>query len=291
MARDGNGTFDRIHDWTDDAGNAIDISSSRMDDEMDGMATALTDSIAKDGQTNPTANLPMATKRHTGVGNASARTDYASATDIQDGKLNLSTVGGTADVITLTPSPSITAYAAGQIFTFEATGTNTTVVTVNVSAVGAISVTRDGSTELNVGEIVSGKFYLIYHDGTAFQLFAPAGAQTDVPNEWTATQNFNEATLSDGANISWDASVNQTATVTLAGNRTLDNPTNLVAGATYIIRIVQDGTGSRTLAYGSAFEWPAGTTPTLSTDAAAVDIISFYTDGTTIYGNIVKDFS
>ena len=63
------------------------------------------------------------------------------------------------------------------------------------------------------------------------------------------------------------------STVTLGGNRTLDNPTNLVAGRTYVWVVTQDGTGSRTLAYGSNFDFPGGTAPTLSTGADDVDLI------------------
>ncbi len=98
-------------------------------------------------------------------------------------------------------------------------------------------------------------------------------------------------TLSDATNISWDLLNNDVAKVTLGGNRTLDNPTNMVDGAAYVVRVTQDGTGSRTLAYGSAYIWPNGITPVLSTTAAAIDIITFTSDGTNMYGVISQDFS
>ena len=83
------------------------------------------------------------------------------------------------------------------------------------------------------------------------------------------------ATLTDGANISVDLGANQNFTVTLAGNRTLDNPTNKVVGQTGSIFIVQDATGSRTLSYGTDYEFAGGTVPTLTTTAAAVDRIDY----------------
>jgi hypothetical protein len=101
---------------------------------------------------------------------------------------------------------------------------------------------------------------------------------------WSQTQSYGEGTLTDGANISWNAQTDPAAKVTLAGNRTLDNPTNLAAGATYVLRVIQDATGSRTLAYGSAFKWPGGSAPTLSTAANAVDVLTFYCDGTSLFG-------
>jgi hypothetical protein len=72
--------------------------------------------------------------------------------------------------------------------------------------------------------------------------------------------------------------------VTLTGNATLANPTNMVNGGTYVLIIKQDATGSRTLAYGADYKWPVGTAPTLTTTANAVDIETFVSDGTYMYG-------
>ena len=92
---------------------------------------------------------------------------------------------------------------------------------------------------------------------------------------FTAGQRGEITTLTDGANISVDLSASNNFVVTLAGNRTLDNPTNIVAGQSGSIFIVQDGTGSRTLAYGSYYDFAGGTAPTLSTGASAVDRIDY----------------
>lgn len=101
--------------------------------------------------------------------------------------------------------------------------------------------------------------------------------------EFTKTQNFNATTLVDGASISWDASANQVTSVTLGGNRTLAAPTNLVDGAVYLLMVIQDGTGGRTLSYNAVFKFTGGTAPTLTTTAAAKDILVFYSDGTNLY--------
>lgn len=100
-----------------------------------------------------------------------------------------------------------------------------------------------------------------------------------------------EATLTDAASISWNLNGAQTAKVTLAGNRTLSNPTNMKAGATYILRVIQDGTGTRTLSFDTAYLFPGGTAPTMSTGSGDVDILTFYCDGTNMYGVANLDFS
>jgi hypothetical protein len=103
-------------------------------------------------------------------------------------------------------------------------------------------------------------------------------------NVYTKQQYFGEATLTDATNISWNLDSAQTAKVTLTANRTLDNPTNMKAGATYILRVIQDGGGTNTLAYGSAYKFPGGTDPVLTVTGSAVDILSFYCNGTFMYG-------
>jgi hypothetical protein len=61
--------------------------------------------------------------------------------------------------------------------------------------------------------------------------------------------------LVDGANISTDCNDASVFTVTLGGNRTLDNPTNKKLGKIYTWIITQDGTGSRALAFGTDFNF------------------------------------
>lgn len=101
--------------------------------------------------------------------------------------------------------------------------------------------------------------------------------------------NKGETTLTDAATIATDASLGNVFTVTLGGNRTLGAPTNLVAGATYIWRFTQDGTGSRTLAYNAVFKWQGGVAPTLTTTAAAIDLIMGVSNGTNIYCTAMLD--
>ena len=83
--------------------------------------------------------------------------------------------------------------------------------------------------------------------------------------------------LTDGANISVDFNSGQNFAVQLAGNRTIDNPTNCVPGQTGSIFVIQDGTGSRTLSFGTNYKFPGGTAPTLSTGASAADRIDYIT--------------
>tara|TARA_R100000152_G_C6772595_1_gene199569 strand:- start:305 stop:1825 length:1521 start_codon:yes stop_codon:yes gene_type:complete len=104
------------------------------------------------------------------------------------------------------------------------------------------------------------------------------------------TAQTNYTTITDEAEMTWDACKGHAATVTLGGNRCLHNPSNLAQGS-YILKVVQDGTGSRTLSTGYAYHWPGGVAPTLTTGANAVDILTFWSDGTNLYGGVQYNFS
>jgi hypothetical protein len=133
----------------------------------------------------------------------------------------------------------------------------------------------------------SGQVFEISRNTAAYERMASlATAQT-----YTKSQNVARVALADGANIVTDASLSNVFSVTLAGNRTLDNPTNLVDGGTYSWIITQDGTGSWTLAYGALFKWPGGTVPVLSTAIGAVDLITAIYNGTILAASINKAFA
>jgi hypothetical protein len=109
----------------------------------------------------------------------------------------------------------------------------------------------------------------------------PAGASITgfaalaTAQSFTAQQRGSISALTDGATITPDFALANNFSVTLGGNRTLANPTNLTAGASGCIWITQDGTGSRTLAYGSQWDFTGGTAPTLTTTAAATDCLVY----------------
>lgn len=117
----------------------------------------------------------------------------------------------------------------------------------------------------------------------------PNIGKLDTENTWTKGQHTTKVTLTDAASISVDASAGNTFEVTLGGNRTLANPTNLEAG-TYTFIIKQDATGSRTLAFGTKYKFKKNSNKTVSTAINAIDIISCVSDGTDLYCALGKDF-
>jgi hypothetical protein len=159
------------------------------------------------------------------------------------------------------------------------TGGSITGITFTSIVVTGGSIT--GITDLAVADGGTGASTLtgiIKGSGTSALTTATIGvdyAGIDTAQTFTKGQRGEITTLVDGATVTPDMADSNNFTLTLGGNRTLANPTNLTAGQSGSIFIVQDGTGSRTLAYGSQYDFIGGTAPTLSTAASSVDRIDY----------------
>ena len=165
------------------------------------------------------------------------------------------------------------------------TGGSITGITFSSIVVTGGSIT--GITDLAVADGGTGASTLtgvLKGNGTSAFTAATAGtdyAGIDTAQTFTKGQRGEITALSDGATITPDLADSNNFSVTLGGNRTLANPSNIVAGQSGSFFITQDGTGSRTLAYGSYYDFAGGTAPTLSTTAAAVDRIDYVVRTTT----------
>jgi len=110
---------------------------------------------------------------------------------------------------------------------------------------------------------------------------ANGAAKLNTAQTFTAAQRGAYVTLTDAATVAIDLALGNHHQVTLGGNRTLGAPTNVVAGQSGVIRVVQDGTGSRVLSYNAIFKFPGGTAPTLTTAANSLDLLAFHVESAT----------
>ena len=189
MAFNGSGTFLINTSGQPVVPNTV-ISATAFNALTNDLANGLSTCITKDGQTTPTANIPMGNNKITGLAPGTSGTDAANLSQVQGSTAKLlQSVTGT-DTITAAMVPALTAYAAGQMFYFVAAGDNTGAVTINIDSLGAKSVTRDGSVALVAGDILSGEIALVVYDGTRFQLLNG--------NSFTNLNVSNNLTLSGG---------------------------------------------------------------------------------------------
>jgi hypothetical protein len=163
--------------WVDAAAANVKILAVDADTHDQDLADGINASLHKAGQNTPTANLPMGNFRHTGVGNAQARTDYLAAGQAQDQGVTFATSTGSANAYVVDLSPSLTAYATGTLVCMKANFSNTASATVNVDSVGAKTITDVYGNNLIGGEIQSGAVYQMVFDGTNFILLSSPAIQ------------------------------------------------------------------------------------------------------------------
>ena len=139
---------------------------------------------------------------------------------------------------------------------------------IATQSAGSVAITGGAvnNTAIGASTASTGAFTTLSASGTA----TFTGAMSATANAYMQID-----ALTDASTIAVDMSVGNNFSVTLGGNRTLGNPTNLTAGQSGVIFITQDGTGSRTLAYSSYWDFPSQTAPTLTTTANAVDVLVY----------------
>jgi hypothetical protein len=174
MSYNGSGTFN-INTAGQPVVTGTTITSTAFNLLTADLATGLSTALTKDGQTTPTANIPLGGFKITGLGAGTAATDAAQYGQLQAGATTIATVTGT-DTYVGTLTPAIAAYATGNLFSFVAPNTNTGAATINLNSLGAKNITKLGSTALAAGDIVSGRVYQIEYDGTRFQLLNPSAS-------------------------------------------------------------------------------------------------------------------
>lgn len=107
-------------------------------------------------------------------------------------------------------------------------------------------------------------------------------------NKIIVNPSYLRQTLVDVATIQWDANQGSNAVVTLTASRTIAAPTNLRSSATYVLEVVQDATGGRTLNWNTIFKFPGGVLPVLSTAPNAIDLFTFYFNGSVLMGSYIR---
>lgn len=165
MARNGSGIYSLP------SGNPVvtntTISSSWANSTLSDIGSAITQSIAKDGQTVATANLPMGGFKHTNVASAAQANEYATLGQLQTSVAAYLVGVSGGDTITANGSPPVTAYQTGSNYRFKAVATNTTTnVTINIDSVGAIPLKRNDGLPVGIGGIAAGEVIEFTYDGT-----------------------------------------------------------------------------------------------------------------------------
>jgi hypothetical protein len=226
MSFNGSGTF-LINSSGQPVVTGTVISSTVFNALTADLATGLSTTITKNGQTSITANIPWSGYKITNLGAGTAATDAAQLQQVQESTAKLITVTGTDSIIG-SLSPALTAYAAGQMFYFVAAGTNTTAVTINIDGLGVTNLTHNGNVALAAGDILSGEVVVIVYDGTRFQMVSPANSFGSIILGSPLAVNYGgtgQTTYTDGQLLIGNTTGNTLtkATLTAGANITITN--------------------------------------------------------------------
>ena len=175
---------------------------------------------------------------------------------------NLSSTSGTIATLNST---------TGTITTF-----NSTTGTIATSTIGTLTTTLTGDVTISTGS-------------------ATVGTRVAVLNtaqQYTRAHNFAATALTiTSGTVPWNLAENQVATLNVTTNATMNTPTNPQAGSTYVMIVTQGTGGSNTLSFSTAYKFVGGSAPVLSTGSAQVDVLSFVSNGTVLYGVASQNFS
>lgn len=210
-----------------------------------------------------------ATLKVTGVETWTKGADVTAATDLL---VNID--GNIFDVAGATTIATIATKGVGThiILQFDSTPQITHDAT-NLILPGGANITAAAGDIMGLYEYASADWRCEFYTKAA-----GLGALVVEVNDWTAAQSGEVTALSDGANIALDLSLSNNFSVTLGGDRTLDNPTNDIAGQSGVITVTQDGGAPRTLSYGNQYEFIGGSAPVLSTSNGDTDTLYYYVE-------------
>lgn len=211
---------------------------------------------------------------------------------IADGKTltvsNSITLAGTDSTVMTFPTTSATIARtdAGQTFTGVNTFTSPKIITdvsdTNGNEVFKITATGSAVNEITIANAATGNAPSITASGGDSNIDLNIGAKGTGEIKHTTATYQDVVTATDGATVTFDMSDGNYQKVTLGGNRTLAL-SNVKTGQVFMLNLIQDGTGSRTVTWFSGISWSGGSAPTLTTTASKQDVFGFICTGAGAY--------
>jgi len=115
---------------------------------------------------------------------------------------------------------------------------------------------------------------------TTLDVTTSVSANTLTANTFQS-KNINISLSGDSTTMVMDLAKANIFTANLTANLTNVTANNAPASGTptmFLLKVTYGDSTTRTITWGSEFEWPNGTTPTLTCTTGTADIFTFYTD-------------
>jgi hypothetical protein len=156
-----------------------------------------------------------------------------------------------------------------------------------------VSVFNEESADIDFRVESNGNANMVFVDGGNDKVAIGTATATATLTVAGSAVAGTDTDTSNTGNVTLDFTANQNFVLTMTGNVTLVNPTTENVGQSGFITLIQDGTGSRTLAVGDQYFGSDGDVPEISTAANAIDIIPYVViaAGKILLGSAQKAFS
>ena len=256
-----NGTHTGTSIWQQDRDAGTKIVADRHDTNDNDLATGINTCITKDGANAFTSSADLGSQKITALADGVAHTDGINAGQIQDGGLIFQASDtGSADAYAIALAPVVTAYAAGQEFTFKAGATSTGASTLNVNGVGVKNIKKKNDQNIAAGDIEANAIVKVVYDGTSFQMLSQTGTSGMTSFTLTGDSGSNQ-TIADsntmdiagGTGIATVVGATDTVTVAIDSTVATRNSANVFTVAQYGVTPAESNiTGSVTLNFSTS---------------------------------------
>jgi len=210
-----------------------------------------------------------------------------------DSNINLNFVSKGSGGVSINGGTALTSENGTDVKLQTGTGTFSASNMACGDANGGVTPCTTTPTGIVLGNGVTGTTQSQADNSTKVATTAYIDANTTVCNPGTFTSQ------TDGSTVTWAIASAKCANAALTftthgGSRTL-NLTGLVTGGSYVLKLIQDGTGGENLTGGTGCTWKqaggGGSTFTLTGTASAIDLLSFEYDGTNCLSVLTKGYN
>jgi len=195
------------------------------------------------------------------------------------GALYFNSVAGEMRVYT--GSAWVAAYVSGT--GFLASSNNLSDLASAPTALTNLGGTTVGKAVFTAASVAAAQQAMDVEVGVDVQAYDVDTAKTDVAQAYTKAQRGTPVSLSSSSNsIAVDFSLSNNFTHTFTENTTIANPSNMVAGQSGVIAFTQHASSPKTLAFGSYWDFPGGTVPSVTASNSARDQLVYYVESSTL---------
>jgi len=249
--------------WVQDRDAGTKILATRHDTHDQDLADGINSTLEKSGSNAATGDLDIGSNRITLTADGTATQDVATINQLQNNAPAFqATDTGTANAYVIALSPAVTAYAAGQAFTFKAANASTTASTLNVNTIGTKAIKKLNDQDIASGDIESGSIVSVVYDGTSFQMTSQlASSATSTPGGSNTQVQYNSSgAFAGSANLTFDAS-----TLTVTGTSSLDGAVTVNdTGAAVDFRVETNNHPLFMVIDGTLDRWAHGIAPSVA---------------------------